>query len=153
MASQNKAVEDTGDLHVLLVEDSAGDVRLTREVFREANRAIQLHVAYDGAEAMRFLRREGLHAKAPRPDLLLLDLNLPKMDGRQVLAQIKECEDLQNIPTVIFTTSTDQMDIAVSYKLHANCYLTKPIQLDEFESLIRSINEFWLTRVRLPVRL
>jgi len=137
-------------LQVLLVEDSPGDVRLTQEAFREANRAIDLHVAVDGIEAMAFLRREGEHAEAPRPDLVLLDLNLPKMDGREVLAHIKEDEELKTIPTVILTTSIAHEDIAKSYQLQANCYLSKPVQLDQFESLVRSINDFWLTRVKLP---
>jgi two-component system, chemotaxis family, response regulator Rcp1 len=137
-------------LEVLLVEDSPGDVRLTREAFREANRSINLHVASDGVEAMAFLRRHGARAGAPRPDLILLDLNLPKMDGREVLAHIKEDPDLKTIPTVILTTSEAEADIATSYQLQANCYLSKPVQLDEFEALVRSINDFWLTKVRLP---
>jgi chemotaxis family two-component system response regulator Rcp1 len=137
-------------LQVLLVEDSPGDVRLTREAFREANPAVDLHVAFDGVEAMAFLLRQGVHEAAPRPDLVLLDLNLPKMDGREVLAHIKENEDLKTIPTVILSTSTAQKDIARSYQLQANCYLSKPVQLEQFEALVKSINEFWLTRVKLP---
>jgi chemotaxis family two-component system response regulator Rcp1 len=137
---------------VLLVEDSPGDVRLTREAFHEANRAIDLHVANDGVEAMAFLRREGVHSSAPRPDLVLLDLNLPKMDGREVLAHIKEDGDLKTIPTVILTTSDAQSDIATSYQLQANCYLSKPVQFDKFELLVKSINDFWLTKVKLPQR-
>jgi CheY-like chemotaxis protein len=137
-------------IDVLLVEDSPGDVRLTQEAFRNANRAIHLHVAADGIEAMAFLRREGAQAGMPRPDLILLDLNLPKMDGREVLALIKEDENLKTIPTVILTTSTAEADIVKSYQLQANCYLTKPVQLDEFESLVKSINDFWLTKVKLP---
>jgi chemotaxis family two-component system response regulator Rcp1 len=137
-------------LEVLLVEDSPGDVRLTKEAFREANRSISLHVACDGVEAMAFLRKQGPHADAPRPDLILLDLNLPKMDGREVLAHIKEDQDLKTIPTVILTTSEAEADIVTSYQLQANCYLAKPVQLDEFEALVRSINDFWLTKVRLP---
>ena len=136
--------------HVLLIEDNSGDVRLTQEVFREANILIKLHVANDGTEAMTFLRREGEHADAPRPDFILLDLNLPKMDGREVLAQIKEDEDLKTIPTVILTTSEAEEDIVRSYELKANSYLTKPVQLDAFESLVKSINDFWLTKARLP---
>jgi two-component system, chemotaxis family, response regulator Rcp1 len=139
-------------LEVLLVEDSPGDVRLTQEAFREANRAIRLHVACDGVEAMAFLRRQGPHAGAPRPHLILLDLNLPKMDGREVLAHIKEDEDLKTIPTVILTTSEAEADILTSYKLQANCYLSKPVQLDEFEAIVRSINDFWLTKVQLPAQ-
>jgi two-component system, chemotaxis family, response regulator Rcp1 len=137
-------------IEVLLVEDSPGDVRLTREAFHDANSSIHLHVASDGKEAMSFLRREGAHAQAPRPDLILLDLNLPKMDGREVLAHIKEDADLKTIPTVILTTSEAESDIAKSYQLHANCYLTKPVQLDEFETLVKSIHDFWLTDAQLP---
>ena len=137
-------------IEVLLVEDSPGDVRLTKEVFREANMDIRLHVASDGLEAMAFLRRQGAHAHAPRPDLILLDLNLPKMDGRAVLTQIKKDESLKTIPTVILTTSYSQADIVRSYQLQANCYLSKPVQLDEFESLVKSINDFWLTKAKLP---
>jgi two-component system, chemotaxis family, response regulator Rcp1 len=137
-------------IQVLLVEDSPGDVRLTQEAFRDADRSIYLHVAVDGVEAMAFLRREGVHHDAPRPDLILLDLNLPKMDGRQILAYIKEDGLLKTIPTVILTTSDAEVDIVKSYQLQANCYLTKPVQLDAFESLVKSINDFWLTKVRLP---
>ncbi len=144
-------------LDVLLVEDSPGDVRLTQEVFRDANMAahlpnmaIHLHVAADGVEAMEFLRREGENAEAPRPDLILLDLNLPRMDGREVLAHIKDDPGLRTIPTVILTTSDSEADIVKSYQLQANCYLSKPVQLDAFENLVRSINDFWLTKVKLP---
>jgi len=137
-------------IQVLLVEDRPGDVRLTQEAFRDANRSIHLHVAGDGVEAMAFLRREGAYRDAPRPDLILLDLNLPKMDGRQVLAHIKEDGNLKTIPTVILTTSDAEVDIVKSYQLQANCYLTKPVQLDAFESLVKSINDFWLTKVKLP---
>jgi two-component system, chemotaxis family, response regulator Rcp1 len=139
-------------IEVLLVEDSPGDVRLTQEAFRDANKAIHLSVAADGVEAMAFLRREGAQAKAPRPDLILLDLNLPKMDGREVLALIKEDADLKTIPTVILTTSVAEADIAKSYQLQANCYLSKPVQLEDFEALVKSINDFWLTRVKLPAQ-
>ena len=137
-------------IEVLLVEDSPGDVRLTQEAFRDANRSIHLQVASDGVEAMAFLRREGDHAQAPRPDLILLDLNLPKMDGREVLALIKGDDSLKTIPTVILTTSEAEADIKKSYQLQANCYLSKPVQFDEFASLVRSINDFWLTKVKLP---
>jgi CheY-like chemotaxis protein len=139
-----------GVLQVLLVEDSPGDVRLTREAFRDANEAIQLHVAADGVEAMAFLRREPPYARAPRPDLILLDLNLPRMDGREVLAHIKADASLRTIPTVILTTSESEADIVKSYQLQANCYLTKPVQFDAFDSLVRSINDFWLTKAKLP---
>jgi len=137
-------------IEVLLVEDSPGDVRLTQEAFREANKAIHLHVASDGVEAMAFLKREGVYARAPRPELILLDLNLPKMDGREVLAHIKEDPNLKTIPTVILTTSEAEADIVKSYQLQANCYLSKPVQLDAFEALVKSINDFWLTKVKLP---
>jgi two-component system, chemotaxis family, response regulator Rcp1 len=137
-------------IQVLLVEDSPGDVRLTQEAFREANGSTHLRVACDGVEAMDFLRRNGSHARAPRPDLILLDLNLPRMDGREVLAHIKEDEDLKTIPTVILTTSEAEADIVKSYQLQANCYLCKPVQLQAFESLVKSINHFWLTTVNLP---
>jgi two-component system, chemotaxis family, response regulator Rcp1 len=137
-------------IEVLLVEDSPGDVRLTREAFRDANSSIHLHVASDGVEAMAFLRKEGPHRDAPRPDLILLDLNLPRMDGREVLASIKDDDDLRTIPTVILTTSEAEADISTSYRLRANCYLSKPVQLDAFEKLVKSINDFWLTQVKLP---
>lgn len=137
-------------LEVLLVEDSPGDVRLTREAFTTANTAIHLHVASDGVDAMAFLRQEGVHAKSPRPDFILLDLNLPRMDGREVLSLIKADENLKTIPTVILTTSESEADICRSYELQANCYLSKPVQLDAFESLVKSINDFWLTRAKLP---
>jgi two-component system, chemotaxis family, response regulator Rcp1 len=140
-------------LEVLLVEDSPGDVRLTQEAFHDANRAIHLNVAIDGVDAMAFLRHEGRHSAAPRPDLILLDLNLPKMDGREVLAHIKEDESLKLIPTVILTTSDAEADIVRSYQLQANCYLTKPVQLEAFEALVKSINDFWLTKVKLPAQM
>jgi CheY-like chemotaxis protein len=147
----NAAHEVSGlPLQVLLVEDNAGDVRLTKEAFRDANMSIEFHVACDGVEAMAFLRREGAHLKAPRPDLILLDLNLPKMDGREVLSEIKDDDDLKSIPTVILTTSEADVDISKSYQLQANCYLSKPVQLDAFESLVKSITEFWLRKARLP---
>ena len=135
---------------VLLIEDSPGDVRLTREAFRDANMRIRLNVASDGVEAMAYLLREGIHADAVRPDFILLDLNLPRMDGREVLAHIKEDESLKSIPTVILTTSEAEADIVRSYQLQANAYLTKPVQLEAFELLVRSINDFWLTTVKLP---
>jgi CheY-like chemotaxis protein len=146
-----KSVEDErAHIEVLLVEDSPGDVRLTQEAFRDANMSIHMHVASDGVEAMAFLRHEGDHVRSPRPDLILLDLNLPRMDGREVLAQIKGDESLKTIPTVILTTSESEADIVKSYQLQANCYLSKPVQLDAFEKLVGSINDFWLTKVKLP---
>ena len=145
-------VNPTGIIDVLLVEDSPGDVRLTQEAFREANGSIRLHVASDGVEAMSFLNREGINANAPRPDLILLDLNLPRLDGREVLALIKENDSLKTIPTVILTTSEAEADIVKSYQLRANCYLSKPVQLDAFEALVGSINDFWLNKVKLPTQ-
>jgi CheY-like chemotaxis protein len=135
---------------VLLVDDSIGDVRLTQEAFMEANPLIDIQVAGDGIEAMAYLRQQDPNLHAPRPDLILLDLNLPRMDGREVLAQIKEDESLKLIPTVILTTSDSEADIVRSYQLLANSYLSKPVQLDAFEALVRSINDFWLVVAKLP---
>src|SRR5580658_8239491 len=141
---------DSMPLEVLLVEDSPGDVRLTQEAFRAANISVHVSVASDGVEAMAFLRREGIHANAPRPDLTLLDLNMPRMDGREVLARMKQDDSLKTIPIVILTTSDSEGDIVKSYELHANSYLCKPVQFAAFESLVKSINDFWLTRAKLP---
>ena len=141
--------EMTG-FQVLLVEDSPGDVRLTREAFKDAKVHVNLHVAYDGAEAMSFLKREGKHADAPRPDLILLDLNLPKKSGREVLEEIKEDPILMSIPVVILTTSASEQDILRSYLLHANCFITKPVDLDGFLKVVKSIDNFWLCIVKLP---
>lgn len=137
-------------IEVLLVEDSPGDAKLTEVALLEANPEIHLHVASDGVEAMAFLHREASYGAAPRPDLILLDLNLPKMDGREVLLQIKADDRLKTIPTIILTTSIAEADIVTSYQLQANCYLSKPVQLDAFESLVKSINDFWLTKAELP---
>jgi chemotaxis family two-component system response regulator Rcp1 len=143
-------IGDGRPLQVLLVEDSPGHVRLTREAFREATTSIHLDVVSDGAEAMAFLRREGAHIHALRPDVILLDLNLPKIDGREVLAYIKADVGLKTIPTIVLTTSDAEADIVNSYQSHANCYLSKPMQLDEFEKTVKSISDFWLTKVKLP---
>jgi chemotaxis family two-component system response regulator Rcp1 len=141
---------DRMPLEVLLVEDNPGDVRLTQEAFRDAHALINLHVAFDGVDAMEFLNRQGSHVAVPRPDFILLDLNLPRMDGREVLALIKKDDSLRMIPVVILTTSEDEADIVKSYQLQANCYLKKPVQFEAFDKLVRSINDFWLTAVRLP---
>jgi len=141
---------DAATIEVLLVEDSPGDVRLTQEAFKDAKVHINLNVVSDGAEAMEFLNREGKHAHAPRPDLILLDLNLPKKDGREVLEEVKESPTLKSIPIVILTTSASDADILRSYRLHANCYITKPVSLDAFLEVVKSIDDFWLTVVRLP---
>jgi chemotaxis family two-component system response regulator Rcp1 len=141
---------DAAPIEILLVEDSPGDVRLTREAFRDAKVHISLHVASDGIEAMAFLGREGEHANVPRPDLILLDLNLPKKDGREVLEEIKENPTLKSIPVVILTTSASEADILRSYQLYANCYITKPVDLDGFLKVVQSIDSFWLSVVKLP---
>jgi chemotaxis family two-component system response regulator Rcp1 len=137
-------------IEVLLVEDSPGDVRLTREALKDAKVQISLHVASDGIEAMEFLGREGIHADAPRPDLVLLDLNLPRKDGREVLREIKESPTLKSIPVVILTTSASETDVLHSYQLHANCYISKPVDLDGFLKVVQSIDNFWLSVVKLP---
>ena len=137
-------------IEVLLVEDSVGDVRLTREAFKDAKMHINLHVAVDGDDAMAFLKRERQYADAPRPDLILLDLNLPKKDGREVLKEIKENPTLAIIPVVILTTSASEADISRTYQLHANCYITKPVELEGFLKVVKSIDSFWLSVVKLP---
>jgi chemotaxis family two-component system response regulator Rcp1 len=137
-------------IEILLVEDNPGDVRLTIEALREGKLANNLRVARDGAEALQYLRREGPFAGAVRPDLILLDLNLPKRDGREVLGEIKQDPDLRRIPVVILTTSQAEQDIVQSYDLYANCYITKPVDLDNFVRVVRSIDSFWLTVVQLP---
>jgi CheY-like chemotaxis protein len=141
---------DAGAIEVLLVEDSPGDVRLTREAFKDAKVHVNLSVVSDGAEAMAFLGREGKHANAPCPDLILLDLNLPKKDGREVLEEIKMSPELMSIPVVILTTSASGADILQSYQQHANCYITKPVDLEGFLKVVQSIDCFWLSVVKLP---
>jgi CheY-like chemotaxis protein len=137
-------------IEILLVEDNPGDVRLTIEALRDAKVHNRVSVAKDGVEAMAFLRREGQYGDARRPDLILLDLNLPRKDGREVLAEIKVDTGLKHIPVVILTTSRAEQDILKSYDLHANCYVTKPVDLDQFITVVRSIENFWLTVVALP---
>lgn len=141
---------NTRPVEILLVEDNPGDVRLTREALRENKVNNNLHVAADGVEALAFLHREGKYAAAPHPDLILLDLNLPRKDGREVLAEIKSDERLRRIPVVILTTSDSERDIVTSYNLHANCYITKPVDLEQFLGVVRSIEGFWLSIVKLP---
>ena len=135
---------------ILLVEDSPGDVRLTREALKESKVRNQLSVAEDGVEAMAFLRREGKYSGAVRPDLILLDLNLPRKDGREVLAEIKADETLKRIPVVILTTSDAEQDVLKGYDLHANCYITKPVDFERFISVVKSIDDFWFSIVKLP---
>jgi CheY-like chemotaxis protein len=137
-------------IEVLLVEDNPGDVRLTREALRDAKVRNNLHVAADGEEALAFLRREGSHGGAPRPDLILLDLNLPKRDGREVLHEIKADDRLKHIPVVILTTSQAERDILETYRLRANAYVTKPVDLERFLTVVQSIEQFWLQIVKLP---
>jgi chemotaxis family two-component system response regulator Rcp1 len=143
---------DVNAFQVLLVEDNPGDVRLTREAFKDAKVHLQLHVVTDGIEAMRFLMCEGEYADSRRPDMVLLDLNLPRKDGRAVLAEIKGHPTLKTIPVVILTTSAADADIERSYLLHANCYISKPVDLEGFLTVVRSIDDFWLSIVRLPKR-
>jgi len=137
-------------IEILLVEDNPGDVRLTREAFNGGKLQNKIHVVGDGVEAMAFLRKEGEYADAPRPDIILLDLNLPKKDGREVLSEVKTDDDLKLIPVVVLTTSEAEQDILRSYALHANCYITKPVDLEQFFSVVKSIEGFWLSVVKLP---
>ena len=137
-------------IEILLVEDSPGDVTLTIEALRDAKVANNLHVARDGEEALRFLRQEGEFADKPRPDLILLDLNMPRKDGREVLADLKIDPDLKRIPVVVLTTSQSEDDVAAVYNLSANCYVAKPVDLDQFLGVVRAIDDFWLSLVKLP---
>lgn len=139
-------------IEVLLVEDNAGDIRLTQEALKESSLLIHLNVARDGEEAMAFLRHEGIHAGVPTPDLILLDLNLPRKDGREVLQEIKADADLKRIPVVVLTTSEADSDILTTYGLHANCYITKPVDMDQFIKIVKLLEEFWFTIVKLPSR-
>jgi CheY-like chemotaxis protein len=144
MVHENRPVE------ILLVEDNPGDERLTREALKEGKVYSNLHWVKDGVEAMQFLRREGKYADVPRPDIILLDLNLPKKDGREVLQDIKNDDKLKRIPVVVLTTSKAEEDVLRSYNLHANCYVTKPVDLEKFIVVVKSIDVFWLTVVTLP---
>lgn len=145
------SVEQPGrPVEILLVEDNPGDVRLTQEVLKDGKIANNLSVVEDGAEAIAFLSRQDKFAHAPRPDLILLDLNLPRKDGREVLAEIKFHEDWRRIPVIVLTTSQAEEDIVRAYDFHANCYISKPIDLEQFIKVVRSIEAFWLTIVKLP---
>jgi CheY-like chemotaxis protein len=137
-------------IDILMVEDNPGDARLTREALKESKVCNNLHHVRDGVEAMEFLRKEGEYGDAPTPDIILLDLNLPRKDGRQVLAELKASPRLKHIPVVVLTTSEAEQDIVKSYELHANCYITKPVDLDKFVEIIRGIENFWLSIVKLP---
>ena len=147
MAARERAAPP---VEILLVEDNPGDVRLTQEALQEGKVYNNLPWAKDGVEALEFLKRQGKHANAPRPDIILLDLNLPKKDGREVLAQIKKDSELKQIPVVVLTTSEAEEDVLKSYELHANCYVTKPVDLEKFIHVVQSIDRFWLTVVTLP---
>ncbi len=137
-------------VEILLVEDSPGDVRLTQEALKDSKLFNNLNVVPDGVEAMAFLRRQEQYTNAPRPDLILLDLNLPRMDGRQVLQEIKSDESLKRIPVVVLTTSSNETDIFITYNLHANCYISKPVDFTQFINVVKSIEHFWFSIVRLP---
>ena len=137
-------------IEILLVEDNPGDVRLTREALKEGKVLNNLHVVNDGMETIAFLQRKGKYASAVRPDIMLLDLNLPKKDGREVLAEIKNDPDLKRIPVVILTVSEAEEDIIKTYDLHANCYVTKPVELGNFLEVVKAIEDFWLVIVKLP---
>jgi two-component system, chemotaxis family, response regulator Rcp1 len=139
-------------IEILLIEDNPGDVRLTQECLKKSKVANHLSVAEDGIEAMSFLFRKGRFVDAPRPDLILLDLNLPRKDGREILGEIKRDENLHRIPVVVLTSSDSESDIFLSYNFHANCYITKPILFEEFTKVIIAIENFWLSLVRLPER-
>jgi chemotaxis family two-component system response regulator Rcp1 len=139
-----------GAVEVLLVEDNPGDIRLTKEALREGRLLNNVSVVADGVEALLFLRRQGKYAQAPKPDLILLDLNLPKKDGREVLAEIKADPNLRRIPVVVLTTSAAEEDILRTYDLHANCYITKPVDLEQFLRVVKSIEDFWVSIVKLP---
>ena len=139
-----------GCIQVLLVEDNPGDVRLTKEALKEGKLLNQLTVVGDGVEALSFLRKEGIYADALQPELILLDLNLPKKDGREVLAEIKADPNLRRIPVVVLTTSSSEEDILRIYDLHANCYITKPVDLEQFMGVVKSIEDFWVSVVKLP---
>ncbi len=144
------AAESGRPVEILLVEDNPGDVGLTRETLKDSKLLNHMTVVGDGVEAMALLRREGKYANTTRPDLILLDLNLPKKDGREVLREIKTDEQLRRIPVVVLTTSSAEQDILKTYDLHANCYITKPVNLDQFTAVVKAIEEFWFSIVKLP---
>ena len=145
-----EAIENGTEIEILLVEDSPADVRLTQEALKEGKIHNNLNVVGDGEEAMDYLYRRGEYSDSVRPDLILLDLNLPRKDGREVLAELKSDEDLKRIPVVILTTSSAEEDVLRTYNLHANCYITKPVDLEQFIRVVRTIEDFWLTVVKLP---
>jgi CheY-like chemotaxis protein len=137
-------------IEILLVEDNPGDVRLTQEAFKEGRMYNNMNVVGDGMEAMEFLRRQGAHTNAPRPDLILLDLNMPKKNGFEVLSEVKKDPSMRYIPIIVLTTSKAEQDIVKTYNEHANCFITKPVDLDQFFEIVKTIQDFWLTIVKLP---
>jgi CheY-like chemotaxis protein len=143
-------MSEVSPIEILLVEDNPGDARLTREALKDSKLNNQLYVVEDGVEALTFLRNEGEFANAPRPDIILLDLNLPRMSGRELLEIIKADDVLKTIPIVVLTTSDDERDIVMSYALHANCYITKPVDMNQFVTIVKNIKDFWFTIVKLP---
>ena len=145
-------IQKSGMVEILMVEDNPADIRLTKEAFKDAKVLNNMHIVVDGEEAMAFLRREGNYPDAPRPDLILLDLNLPKKDGREVLAEIKKDPELKRIPIVVLTTSDDEKDVFKAYDLHVNAYVKKPVDLHQFMKVVEAVEDFWLTVVRLPVK-
>jgi CheY-like chemotaxis protein len=152
MRNNNRNKDNGTMIEILLVDDNPGDVRLTQEALKEAKVQNTPHIAIDGVEAMAFLRHEGKYKDVPRPDLILLDLNMPRKGGLEVLSEIKADQDLKKIPVVILTVSKNEEDIIKSYDSHANCFITKPVDLDQFLKVIKSIQDFWLTIVKLPPR-
>ncbi len=144
--------DNVAPIEILLVEDNPGDARLAIEALKDGRVCNNLHHVKDGVEAMAFMRREGAYASAPRPDLILLDLNLPRKDGREVLSEIKEDLELRLVPVVVMTTSAAERDLSRSYDLHANAYIVKPMDLDQFIEVVQAIEEFWFTIVKLPQR-
>ena len=145
-------VKPNRSFNILLIEDNPGDVRLTQEAFKEGKRKVNLEVVMDGVEAIKYLRKQEKYANAPIPDLILLDLNLPKWDGREVLKEIKTDKELKRIPVVVLTTSNAEQDIINSYDLHANCYINKPVDFDNFFDIIQKIEDFWLITSILPTK-
>jgi len=148
--SRGKSMPETRQIEILLVEDSPSDALMTQEAFDNSKLLNTIHVVDNGVDALAFLRREGPYTQKPRPDLILLDLNLPRMDGREVLQAVKADDDLKTIPVVVLTSSRDEEDVMKSYGLHANCYVTKPIEFDKLVEVVRSINQFWFSVVTLP---
>jgi len=143
-------LSELNPVHILIIEDNPGDVRLTREAFEETGMKFELHVAHDGEAGLQFLRSQEPYVTAPRPCMVLLDLNLPRVDGREVLRQIKSDPQLCTIPVIILTTSSDRRDVLYTYEFHANCYLRKPLDLEEFTRTIHALKDFWFNRVTLP---